>query len=814
MQRKARLVIIGAGIVGCSTAYHLTQKGWRDIVVLDQSDLYKTGGSTSHAPGLVFQTNGSKMMTEFAKYTVKLFGDFNTPDFRTVYPVGGIEVAHTPERLAELKRKHGYAQSYGLEAHLISPKEAKAMIPILDDRIIHGAYYVPTDCDVIAVNGAEAWAKAAEATGGAVFYGDVRVTDIDFETDNGRVTAVVTPKGRIETENVLLATNIWSPILGDKVGVKIPLLGVEHLYAVTTPLPELAGAQTDVEHPILRHQDFASYFRQHRDAYGIGSYNHVPLLVDPYELDGVRLAERAFTPEHFTESWQAMNELLPATTGAGLTRKFNGMFSFTIDGMPIMGEAAGLKGFWVAAGVWVTHAGGVGKAMAEWMTDGVTETDVREADINRFLGHQKTKTYIRARCYTQYDEVYDIIHPQQQSENPRNMRLSPFHNRLQAQEAVFFEAAGWERPQWLEANQKLLTQYDVSDRTGWEAENWSPLQGVEHLATRSRVALYDLTAFAKFEVRGPGALRFLNYLAANQIDRPIGKVVYTALLDKNGGIRADLTITRTGPDSFWVLTGGAGESFDMSWLTMHAPDDGSVQINNLTSQYCTVGLWGPQARQTLAAVCDDDISPEAFPYFTARAITIDTVPAYALRVSYVGELGWEIYAPMEHGLRLWDALWQGGQPHGIIVGGFAAFDSLRLEKGYRSWGADIHTEYNPFEAGLEWAVRLNKGDFLGREALLKLQEKGVSRKLCCMTLDDPGAVALGKEPILADGQVIGYVTSANYGYSVGKWIVYGYLPSAHAVEGATVEVEYFGRRQTATVAAEPLFDPAGEKLKM
>jgi glycine cleavage system aminomethyltransferase T len=624
-----------------------------------------------------------------------------------------------------------------------------------------------------------------------------------FETKNGRVTAVVTPKGRIETEQVLLCTNIWAPLLGEKVGLTLPLMGVEHLYAVTTPLPELANAQGEVEHPILRHQDHAMYFRQHKDAYGIGSYNHKPLLVDPNELVGVKLAERTFTPEHFEVAWNSTNELLPPTKGADLTRKFNGMFSFTIDGMPIMGEAAHLQGFWTAVGVWVTHAGGVGKAIAEWMADGDTELDLREADVNRFHGFAKTKTYIQARCHTQYDEVYDIIHPLQQMENPRRIRLSPFQPRLEGQQGVFFENSGWERPQWFEANQSLLEQYDLPARSGWEAKNWSPIQGAEHLATRERAALYDLTAFAKFEVGGPGALAFLERMTANRIDRPVGKVVYTSLLNQAGGIKSDLTITRLAGDHFLILT----------WLRQHIPQDGTVTLADVTSQYCALGLWGPQARQILQAVCHEDVSNEAFPYFAARVITIDTVPALALRVSYVGELGWEIYAPTEYGLRLWDVLWQAGQDHGLIAAGFGAFDSLRLEKGYRSWGADIHTEYNPFEAGLDWAVRLDKDDFLGKAALLNLKEAGVERKLCCMTLDDPEAVALGKEPILSGDEHLGYVTSANYGYSVGKWIVYGYLPVAFAGPGTQVEVVYFDQRQPVTVTQEPLYDPKGDKLK-
>ncbi|MBI1878716.1 MAG: FAD-dependent oxidoreductase [Chloroflexi bacterium] len=811
MQTKARLVIIGAGIVGCSTAYHLAQKGWRDIVVLDQNSLYETSGSTSHAPGLIFQTNSSRMMCEFAQYTVKLFDSLHTEAKPTWYSVGSIEIACTQERLADLHRRQGWAAAYNLEGQVITPAEVVELIPLIDPKTIYGGYYVPTDGDTRAVNAASELARLASAAGAATFYGDIPVTDIEFETHKGHVAAVVTPKGRIEAEQVLLCTNIWGPVLGDKVGVKIPLMAVEHLYTITTPLPELAGETRELVHPVLRDQDHAMYYRQYFDQYGVGSYQHEPLLVNPYSVG--QTAMREFTPEHFSAAWNTALEIMPALKKAQLATKFNGMFAFTIDGMPILGESALVKGFWTAVAVWVTHSGGVGKVMAEWLADGVPSLDLREADVNRFHSHATTKSYILDRCYRQYDEVYDIIHPLQQMENPRQLRLSPFYPRLQAQQGVFFEAAGWERPQWLEANAGLVEAYEISSRSGWAARYWSPIQGGEHLATRERVAMYDLTAFTKLEVSGPGVLAYLQYIAANQMDLPIGKVVYTSLLNQNGGIKCDLTITRLDPNRFWVLTGGGTGMLDLAWLRQHTPTDGSVEITDVTSKYCNIGLWGPKARTVLQKVCHEDVSNEAFPYFTARHITIGYVPALALRVSYVGELGWEIYTLTEYGLKLWDMLWEAGQEFDIIAGGFGAFDSLRLEKGYRSWGADIHTEYNPYEAGLGWTVKLDKGDFLGREALLRIKEAGVGRKLCCMTLDDPQAVAIGKEPIYSDGQKLGYVTSANYGYSVGKFIVYGYLPVAYATEGAKVEVEYFGQRYTATVTKEPLYDAKNVRLK-
>ncbi len=811
MHTKARLVIIGAGIVGCSAAYHLVQKGWRDIVVLDQNSLFETGGSTSHALGLIFQTNSSKMMGHFAQYTVQLIGSLYTEARPTWYGTGSIELACTPERLAELHRRQGWAAAYGLEGRVISPQEVAALIPLIDPQTIYGGYYVPTDGDAKALNVVGELARLASAGGAAAFYGNIPVTDIDFETRRGHVTAVITPQGRIETEQVLLCTNIWGPVLGDKVGVSLPLMAVEHLYAITTPLPELAGETREVAHPILRDQDHAMYYRQHFDAYGIGSYQHSPILVDPYTLG--QTAIRRFTPEHFGPAWDSTTKIMPPIKKAGLTHQFNGMFAFTIDGMPILGETAQLKGFWTAVGVWVTHSGGVGQAMAEWLAEGGTSLDLREADVNRFHDHAKTKSYILDRAYSQYDEVYDIIHPKQSMEKPRLLRLSPFYPRLQEQQGVFFEAAGWERPQWLEANAGLVEEYEIPARTGWAARYWSPIEGGEHRAVRERVALYDLTAFTKIEVSGPGSLSFLQYLAAGQIDAPVGKIVYTPLLTPNGGIKCDLTITRLAADRFWVLTGGGTGMLDLAWLRQHAPADGSVEIADVTSKYCNIGLWGPQARATLQKVCHEDVSNEAFPYYTARRLTIGYVPALALRLSYAGELGWEIYAQMEYGLKLWDTLWAAGQEFGMIVAGFGAFDSLRLEKGYRSWGADIHTEYNPYEAGLGWTVKLNKGDFIGREALLKIKEAGITRKLCCMTLDDPQAVVLGKEPIMSAGRVLGYVTSANYGYSVGKFIVYGYLPLAFANPGTKVEVVYFGQRYPATVTKEPLYDPENLKLK-
>ncbi|MXY21164.1 MAG: FAD-dependent oxidoreductase [Dehalococcoidia bacterium] len=817
MPKQARAVVIGAGIAGCSVAYHLAKLGWRDIVVVDQGPLFETGGSTSHAPGLVFQVNPSKAMASFARYTVELWKSMKLYGERCANPVGSLEVAWTPERLEDLKRKAGFAMSWGIEAHVISLSEARDHIPLLSNRIL-GALYVPSDIQTRATRPAEAMAREAERNG-AAFYGNVKVTGLGIES--GRINAVHTTQGDIQTDLVVSAAGIWAPRVGGMAGVSIPLSPMQHLYAVTEPLVELAGAVEEVSHPILRHQDAAMYCRQDGESYGIGSYNHEPLLVESKDIldhkqAPIAPAEMDFTPVHFEKAAKAAGELLPALEGVGLTRKFNGLFSFTNDGFPVLGESPDFRGFWSAQAVWITHAGGVGKAVAEWIVNGEPTTDLRECDILRFHPHAHSRSYVRARAAQQYREVYDIIHPLQQMDHPRNLRLTPFYERQKELGAVFFENAGWERPQWYDSNEGLLDSLDVTgeSRDGWEAREWSPTVAAEHVAARERVAMFDLTPFAKFEISGPGSLAALQNLTTNQMNKPIGSITYTSLLTSTGGIKCDLTITRLSDECFMVVTGGAMGLHDLEWIQAHLPDDGSVAVNDTSSSQCCIGLWGPRARDLLIRVCDDDLSNEGFPYMSAKQITIGEVPALALRISYVGELGWEIYAPSELGLYLWETLWEAGRPLGVIAGGGGAFDSLRLEKGYRLWGNDIHTEYNPYEAGIGFAVRMRKGNFIGRDALREVRERGLNRKLCCMTLDDPARVVMGKEPILDGDRVLGYVTSANYGHSIGRGIVYGYLPIEYAEVGTAVDVLYFGERLQATVAREPLYDPNGDKMRV
>jgi dimethylglycine oxidase len=819
---RAQTVIIGAGIVGASAAYHLAELGATDVLVIDQGPLFETGGSTSHAPGLVFQTNGSRTMCRIAQYTTELYGSLEVDGEPGWYPVGGIEVATTPERLQELKRRIGYARSYGIDgdAELLTPAEAAERSPLLNPKAILGAYWVPSDGIAKAVRIVTALSAKAEAKG-VRFEGGVTVTGFDIR--GGRVAGVRTDRGDVECQRVLICAGIWGPSVGALAGVPIPLVAVQHQLVWTDPIPELAGETREVVHPILRHQDMALYYRHREDHYAVGNYRHEPIATPQSEIrrpgDGPMPSLMPFTPQDFTVAHDETERLLPALKGRmhpeDPARSINGMFSFTPDAGSIVGESAKVRGLWICEAVWVTHGGGMGRMVAEWMTEGEPSMDLGEADANRFYPFQTTPPYVRERGMQQYREVYDIIHPLQQMERPRKLKLSPFYQREAELGAAFFSGAGWERPQWYEANRALVPSgAGWVERDAWAARFWSPAVGAEHLATRERAGLFDITAFAKFDVTGPDALSYLERLCANRIDRPVGTIVYTAMLTPTGGIRCDLTVTRKDEDRFRVVTGGGSGHHDEMWMRSQIREGERVTITVRTGSLFALGLWGPRARDVLQAVTDVDVSNEAFPYMTARYLNLGEVdPVWTQRISYAGELGWELYGQIAMGDRAWELLWEAGRAHGMAAVGGGAFDSLRLEKGYRLWGQDIHTEHDPLEAGLGFAVRMDKGEFQGREALERIRERGLSHRLACLTLDDPSAVVMGKEPIWAGGAVVGYVTSAAYGYSVGRCVAYGYLPVELAAEGTPVEVEYFGERCDAVVAPDPLIDPKGERLK-
>lgn len=819
MRNRAEVVIVGAGIVGSSAAFHLAELGVTDVLVLDQGPLFETGGSTSHAPGLVFQTNGSRTMCRIAQDSVALYASLDLDGEPCWYGVGGIEVATTPERMQELKRRQGFARSYGLEGtELLTPEQAAERIPLLDPSTILGAYLVPSDGIAKGVRIAAALARRASERGVA-FEGGVRVGGFDIR--EGRVRGVRTDHGEVECERVLICAGIWGPSVGAMAGVPIPLVAVQHQLVWTDPVPELTGEGREVVHPIMRHQDMAMYFRHRRDHYGVGSYRHEPIATSRSEFrapgGSMQTALMPFTPSDFAVAEAEAARLLPALEGrmrpSDPERSMNGMFSFTPDAGSIVGESAKVRGVWVCEAVWVTHAAGMGRQVAEWMTLGEPSFDLAEADANRFYPYQTTPPYVLERGKQQYREVYDILHPRQQMLRPRKIRLTPFYGRHVDLGAEFVTGAGWERPQWFEANRSLLTGEPWETREPWSSRFWSPIEGAEHVATRSRAALFDITPFAKFDVQGPDALAYLERVFANRVDRPVGSLVYTAALTSRGGIRLDLTIARKDDDLFRVVTGGGSGQHDLAWLRAQIRRDDRVTITERTGSLFALGLWGPKARDVLQAVTDADVSNDAFPYMTGRYLNVGEVgPVWAQRISYVGELGWELYGQFAMGDRAWELLWKAGREHGLIAAGLGAFDTLRLEKGYRLWGQDINIEYDPFEAGLGFAVKMDK-EFQGKAELERRIDRGPTRKLSCITLEDPAAVVLGKEPIRSNGDVVSYVTSAGYGYSIGRCVVYGYLPAELAVEGTPLEIEYFDERLPARVASEPLWDPKGERLR-
>jgi dimethylglycine oxidase len=813
MASTPRVVVIGAGIVGCSLADELTERGWTDVTVLDQGPLFSTGGSSSHAPGLVFQTNPSKTMTELAQYTVRKFSELTLDGEWCFNPVGGLEVATTPERWGEIQRRHGYTQSWGVEgARLLDPQECTRLHPLVDPDRVLGGLHVTSDGLAKALRAGEAQARRAIERG-ARFLGEHTVVDIASE--GGRVTGVVTDQGLVPADLVVSCAGFWGAKIGQLVGLTVPLLPMAHQYAKTGQVPGLVNDPVwEASKPILRHQDADLYYREHGDRIGIGSYGHRPMPVSVDGLsdaDGTMPSMLPFTEEDFADAWDRTVELLPALQGNKVEEGFNGIFSFTPDGAAIMGEHRDLAGFWVAEAVWVTHSAGVARAMAEWMIEGRSRIDVHECDLYRFEDVQLTPEFVEERSVRSFVEVYDILHPLQPADTLRPLRTSPFYVRQQDLGAVFLEAGGWERPHWYEANAPLVpgvldAGVVVPERDDWSARYWSPIAAAEAYATRNRVAMYDMTPLKHLAVEGPGSLELLQRVTTNNLAKSVGSVTYTLMLDEAGGVLSDLTVTRLGGEQFQVMANGP---LDLDRLTRHAPS--GVSVRDVSGGWCCVGLWGPKAREVLQPLTGTDFSHEALKYFRAQSASLRGIPVRALRLSYVGELGWEIYTTADHGLALWDLLWQAGQEHGVVAGGRSAFNSLRLEKGYRLSGTDMTAEHDPYEAGLGFAVRPDKGEFVGRAAIERRSQDTVTRRLTCLVLDDPAHVVLGKEPVLLDGEPAGYVTSAAHGYTIGRSIAYAWLPALEV--GTAVEIEYFDRRYPATVSAEPLVDPSMSRIR-
>jgi glycine cleavage system T protein len=802
----AQVVIIGGGVGGCSIAYHLTLMGWKDVVILERHEL--TSGSTWHSAGLVGQMRSDANLTRMMHYSTDLYRRLK--DETGVDPawreVGGLRLASSAERLEEIKRLVGMAGSFGVPMELVSAKEAQDMFPLMSIDGVVGAAFTPNDGMIDPTGLTNALAAGAKSRGARIFQ-DTNVEAINLK--NGRVSEVVTDQGTIQTEIVVNAAGQWGNEVARMVGLNLPVVPMAHLYAITKPIE---GVGHDI--PTLRDPDLLVYWREEVGGFTTGGYERNPA---PFGLKGI---PRDFKYQLLPPDWERFAPLMensikrvPILEKAEIRQLLNGPEGFTPDGEFLLGPTA-VKGFWVAC-AFCAHglagAGGIGKTMAEWIIEGHPEWDVWRLDVRRFGSNYNSQDYTVARTLETYTQYYDIHFPGEERLSRRGLRLSPTYYRLRDLGCHFGEKTGWERPNWFKPYEEKATH--GHEPKGWARHNWSRAIGYEHIQTRENAGLFDETSFNKFEVRGPGALKFLNYICANDIDQPVGAVVYTQCLNKRGGIECDFTVTRTGEERFFIITGTAFGQHDLSWLSLNMPEDGSVTIEDVSSSYACLGMWGPKARVILEKVVTADISNEAFPYMTAQRITVGDVPVLASRVTYVGELGWEFYCPMEYGLRLWDTLWEAGQPEGMVAAGYKAIDSLRLEKGYRYWSGEISPDYSPFDAGLGFAVKLDKGDFIGREALLKQRENGSKQKLCCLAISDTRAIALGKEPIRSDGKIIGWVAAGGYGYSVGMSLAYAYLPVECSKPGTPLSVEFFGTQVDAEVVKSPLWDPKGERIK-
>jgi 4-methylaminobutanoate oxidase (formaldehyde-forming) len=803
---RARVVIIGGGVGGTAVAYHLAKLGWTDVLLLERSEL--TSGSTFHSAGLVGQLRSSPTLTRMMVDSVATYRQLaaetgTDPGWREV---GSLRLACTPERMEELRRQNGWAKAYGLEMELIGPDEATNRFPLMSTEGVLGAAWLPTDGYVDPTGLTMALAAGARAAGVRVA---TRARATGVELADGAVRAVATDRGRVECEVVVNAGGMFAAEIGRMAGVTVPLIPFAHQYLVTEAID---GVHAEL--PQLRDPDNLVYFRPEVRGLVMGGYERDPA---PFGLDGIA---PDFNGKLLPPDWPRFEEIsagavrrVPAMADAGVRQMINGPEGFTPDNEFILGESE-VRGFFVAAGFsahGIAGAGGIGRQIAHWIVDGEPPLDLWKMDIRRFGAQYGSRSYTYARAFENYATYYDIHYPNEERRSARPLRLSPTYPRLVELDCAFGEKSGWERPNWFESN---AAAGDPALRPkGWAGMHWSPAIGAEALATRQAAALFDETSFSKIEIAGPGALGFLQQLCDNDMDRRVGRITYTQMLNRRGGIECDFTVTRLGEDRFWIVTGTAFGNHDLGWIRSHAPRDGSVQLRDLTAARACLGIWGPAARDILGALTNDDIGNGAFPYMTAREISVGNVPVLALRVTYVGELGWELYCPTEYGLALWDALWQAGRPHGLVAGGYRAIDSLRLEKGYRVWSSDITPEDTPYQAGLGFAVRLGKeGGFIGRDALAEAGSEP-DRRLACLLLDEPLMVALGNEPIRVNGEVGGRVTSGGYGYAVARSVAFGYLPSEVAAVGQRLEVEIAGKWVGGTVAEEPLYDPSGQRVR-
>ncbi|GAC1512338.1 MAG: FAD-dependent oxidoreductase [Candidatus Dormibacteraceae bacterium] len=804
MRSHARAVVVGGGVGGASILYWLARLGWTDTVLVERSRV--TSGSTFHSAGLVGQLRGSLSLTRMMMNSVELYRALGQEVGLETgwHEVGSLRLASSEERMEELTRQAGWAKTFGLPLELVSAQEAQRMFPPMTTDGVMGAAFLPTDGYLDPSQLTFALIEGARRRGAEICE-DTRVTGIDVR-DN-RVRRVVTERGDIVTELVIDAAGMFAPEIGRMVGVNVPLIPMAHQYLITKP------SGLPLQMPTMRDPSLLVYYRPESGGLVMGGYERDPA---PWALDGI---PSDFNGKLLEPDWDRFEPLMtnamlrtPSIKDAEVIRLLNGPEAFTPDNEFILGPSE-VHGFWVAAGFCahgIAGAGGMGRLLAEWIVDGRPGLDAWEMDSRRFGRHYISREYTLARTREVYSTYYDVKYPGHERSAGRPLRISPAYARLSELGAAFGEKSGWERANWFEPN---AGRGDESLRPrGWAGRLWSRAIGVEHNACRETAAVFDFTSFAKIEVRGGGAASFLEGLTDNRVARAVGALTYTQMLNEGGGIECDFTVTRLAEDRFRVITGTAFGQHDLFWIRDHAPENGSVMVEDVTSAYACIGLWGPAARDILQPLTRTSIANAAFPFMTAQQLAVGSVPCVALRVTYVGELGWELYCPAEFGLRLWDTIWDAGHGKGLVAGGYKAVDSLRLEKGYRVWGSDIGPESDPYQSGLGFCVKLDKGDFVGRAALLKKREAPAHTRLACLVLDDPRSVALGSEPVRVGGEITGRVTSGGYGYTTGRSIAYAYVPSS-AAEGTPIEVEIFGTWVSGKIAKEPLYDPTSSRVR-
>ena len=812
MTTDANIVVIGAGVIGASVAYHLATMGVEGVVVVDKGDLDHNDGSTSHAPGGLRTLTGSHFFTTLGYASRQVYDQLPLaiPGQEQFFRTGFIQIANTQERLGSHQRLAEMGMSHGIEAHMVTSNEIADRLPMVDPTTIAGGVWNPSSGIVKTSLIATSMRQVSEATGRATWYGHSEVTDIEVE--DGRIVAVVTEgePGRITCNQAIFCTNIWAPLLAEKTGTTMPLFPGEHQYIFTDPVPAIANiADTEVAIPVATFDDIQIYFRQHGDHLGIGSYAHEARLVNPKDLP--KTAMLPFTPDDFTDAWTKMQHHMPPLQQSKIADGFNGMFSFTVDDHPIMGET-NVAGLWSAIGAWLSYASEVGAVMARWMTTGDPGMDITPADINRFHPHQSNREFLTRQSKYFYEIGFEDLHPTAVASSVRGLRTAPYHHRLEALGAEFVPLASQETPLYYAANENLVAKHRgaIPQRSGYDAVGWSPIMGAEHLEMRSNVGLVDWSAaIGPIEVSGPGALEHLQRLCTADIDLPVGGVTYSLVLTPSGGIARDVTVVRIDGTTWWILTGKANMPAEIATYSALAPTDGSVVYRDCSEDYVTIGLWGPNSRSVLEASSTSDVSNGAFSWYSMQEIDVGMAKVKAVRISYVGELGWELYVPPSFALHVWDTIWGAGRAFDMPAVGVQAVMSGRIEKGYRLFGSDLTPEFSPAESGVSWAMDTSK-TFFGKDAALAAP---VRHQLVTLQFENPTSVVYGWEPVLVDDEVAGRITGGDFGYNVGAFIAHAFVDPDKAVLGATVEVQASGVRHRATMVKGPLFDAKSERLK-